>query len=92
MNIVYVAVISKIGGVTQRYSYSEAINDLVDSCNREVYEISEGNFDRNTLMPATHVLRLWLDKIKEQGFWVSWMDDATDFSLYHLIVGVTVIS
>lgn len=77
---VYVATMSYINGL-DRLSFSQTINHLVEE-NPDV-DAKGGNFScKEGGIPANHILGTWAEKIADEGWWMSWMENVTDIALY----------
>lgn len=75
---IYIAIISRIKGVEDRVSFSQVINSL--AVEGSIYEGS--TFTNVTDIPCGHVLLSWISSMKSEGWWMPWMDEATEITLY----------
>ena len=83
---VHVATISRIDGL-DRLSFSQAINHLVEKYPDASRE--SGVFKCECGIPENHIINEWIEFLDDIGWWVSsWMDDATEITLYTLGYGV----
>ena len=78
---VYLAIMSSIRSPTERISFSQIINDIVDENPDLTKEENSFNCDGKDI-PKDHVLNVWLKRLKNNGWWMPWMDEATEITFY----------
>ncbi|MCK9459901.1 MAG: hypothetical protein M0R80_09715 [Proteobacteria bacterium] len=79
MNEIYIAIISKITSDTERVTFSEVTNYIVEQHGE--LNIEEASFNSFSDI-GNHILGKWLDSIKNKGWWMPWMNEATEITWY----------
>jgi hypothetical protein len=78
---VYLAIMSSIKSPTDRISFSQIINDIVEE-NPDMSK-DEDSFNRDGKdIPKDHVLNIWLERLKANGWWMPWMNETTEVTFY----------
>lgn len=78
---VYIAIMSVIRGPTDRISFSQIVNHLVDEF--PDMDKEEGSFNCNgNDIPKNHVIRKWLEQLRDNDWWIPWMDNTTEVTFY----------
>jgi hypothetical protein len=75
---IYIGIISRIRGIEDRVSFSQIVNPL--ACEGKIIE--ESTFTTVTDIPAGHILLDWISHLQSDGWWMPWMDEATEITLY----------